>query len=522
MKKILFMLALLIFPLVVFADGAGPYVREYEASVKNPNGAELYTSEGKKTNIVAPRDHMFEVYMEEIIDGEYYVDVEYKEEYYLCKASDLALKEDSLKPDDDEKMEEPTKYYTYKTGGYLYKGPSKIYDKVFSEEIPVGTILTTKYYSSAGWVYVTYNNKSGWIFIYSKNDRSNPYPDDTSFARFTDETLITVPGSKLTDDSDNVIGTITDFTEVKINYYTGYIGAYAGYGKYNINYKGQTGWVEVGADLADEYNSIYIHNNTKLTDYDGNQIATVFKDTELKYTYKFFNDEGYPTFYVEYKNQKGFISGWDDLTEEWSTDDQKYVINSDDYFDLYDKPNGRVINNKSTSESFSVKYYFDEEISKDKYVSWVYAIVDDFKGWIKVDDMSKLNSYDNGSYNDLDDDYWDTPTYDDDYWDEYYYDYEEDDGALLDDEATVHHTGLDPFTLSEYCILGSIALTLTSFVTMTLINKKKKDKNPPVNPDSTSKVDEEVKPANPEIPPVIVETTIPKIYEDTPIEKDGE
>ena len=473
MKKILFMFMLLIFPLIVFADGAGPYVKEYEAYVKNPNGAELYTSEGKKTNIVVPADYMFEVIMEEIIDGEYYVDVEYKEDYYLCKASDLALKNDSYEPDDEMRYDEALKLYTYKTGGYLYNGPSKIYEKVSNEPIPVGTILTTYFYEY-GWAYVTYNNKSGWIFIYSKNDRSNPYNEDTCFAKFTDQTLVTIPGTKLTDDDGNDIAPITDFVEVKINYYTGYIGAYANYGKYNINYKGQTGWVEVGAEKVEKDNTVYIYQNTKLTDYDGNSLATIFKDTELVYTYKYYNDEGYPAYYVEYKNQKGFVSGWEGITEAWEANNQKYFVNVE--FDLYDKPNGRVIDSKDANEVFSVKYYFDEG-TDNNYHNWIYIIGDDYKGWIKMKDMVYFSSYDDGVINDLDDDYWDTPTYDDDYWDEYYSNYDDDNSSsLLNDENTVAHTGLDPNSLAEYCMMGSVALSLTAIVTLTLINKKKKIK----------------------------------------------
>ncbi len=476
MKKVLFLLMLLIFPLIVFADGAGPYVREYEVYVKNPNGAVLYDYDGKKTGIVASVDQTFDVYMEEIIDGEYYATVYYNERDYLIKASDLALKEEYLKPDEDEKMETPIKYYTYAKGGYLYKGPSKQYDKVNNEMIPIGTILTS-YYDSYGWAYVKYGNNEGWIFTYSKNDRNNPYPDDTSFAKFTDETLITLPGSKLMDNEGNVITTIKDFTKVKINYYTGYIGSYGGYGKYNIVYKDNEGWVDISAQEAERDNTVYINKNVKLIDYEGNTIATIPKGTELEYSYYFYNYEGYPEYYVTYHNKNGFISDVDNIHEAWFSEGTKFTANAS--FELYDKPEGSIIDTKSSKEVFNVKYYISEYDENEEYVGgWVNVIGSNYKGWIRVDDALFIQSYEDGQASDLDSDYWQTPGYDDDYWDEVYMVPDpSSDSSLLDDENTVTHTGLDPEQLSLYCIGGAVILSITSFVTIKLINKKKKNNN---------------------------------------------
>ena len=97
-----------------------------------------------------------------------------------------------------------------------------------------------------------------------------------------------------------------------------------------------------------------------------------------------------------------------------------------------------------------------------------------------------MNLYNNGVIDDIADDYWEVPTYDDDYWNEYNNDYDDDNSSLLDDENPIIHTGLNPIDLTIYCIIGSGILAITSFVTIKLINKKKKVKNELLTPNTES------------------------------------
>ena len=273
--------------------------------------------------------------MEEKINGEYYADVMYHEDNFLIKSSDLSLKKDFVTPDDDTwKTEEPVKLYTYTKGGYLYKGPSKKYDKVMAEEIPVGTVLTYENYSY-GWAYVNYDNNKGWVFIYQKDDRSNPYDDNTSFAYLTNETVITVPGTTLIDDNGDKILDINDFTEVKINYYLGYLDAYPGASKYNVNYKGTIGWIDTTTKKNEKDDTVYIFDDVDIM-LNSKKIGTIPKNTEIKYDYYTQQYQDSPLYYVNYKGKSGWISDWEhilynELLSEYGSSDS-YILYQD--FDL--------------------------------------------------------------------------------------------------------------------------------------------------------------------------------------------
>ena len=483
MKKVLFLVVMFIFPLIVFADGAGPYVKEYEVYVSNPAGAKAYDYNGKETGEVFPVDTTFKVYMEEIINGVYYVDVMYKDDYYLCKSSDLSLKKDFAIPDEDTwRSETPIKLYTYTNGGYLYKGPSKKYDKVMSSEIPVGTILTYEY-ETYGWAYVTYNNEKGWVFIYQKDDRSNPYDDNTSFAKLTDETVFTLPGTSLLDDNGKEIEKINDFTEVRINYYLGYLNAWPGATQYNVNYKGKVGWIYATAEKNDNDDTLYFFKDVDLfeTTNSKKKIGTIPKNTEIKYDYYVNNYQDAPTYYLTYNGKTGSISDYDNVLYNHLVDsydkDYKYVIY--DSVDVYDKPFGKVIDKAVAGNEMQIKYHYYAEEDEDG--DWLYVISSDYEGWICLESTEILKQIENGKETDIDESDWEAPTYDDDYWDEYFReDYEKGDSdSLLDDENTVLNTGLSPIELTLCCVGGAFILAVTAFVVIKLINKKKKSKEVP-------------------------------------------
>ena len=169
MKKIcLFLIGLLVLPLVVFADAGAPSIRSYEARIINQSGvkATKYDWKTKKdVEIVVPYDAIVTVDFEYEEKGVLYGEFTYNKnnEYYSGKIakSDYRIVTDTFKPTEDSKRSGGI--YVYKEGAYLYKGPSKAYDKASDTMIPVGTVLEFSYAENY-FAYVTYNGVSGWVY----------------------------------------------------------------------------------------------------------------------------------------------------------------------------------------------------------------------------------------------------------------------------------------------------------------------------------------------------------------------
>lgn len=183
-KKLLcFALALIIIcscSLTAFADMEGPYFEEFEVTVDNPDGIELYrsdwNSETFKTTIkkiaVIPNGTKLTITGDYIVDGVKYLYTTYGDEYGYIKVADVHIeKNDVVKPTKDDKVDEKFSVITINSdGAKLHSGPSNAYPEVAS--VPAGTQFEIEYVIGqyGAWAYVTYNGTSGWLHFYEYED----------------------------------------------------------------------------------------------------------------------------------------------------------------------------------------------------------------------------------------------------------------------------------------------------------------------------------------------------------------
>ena len=220
MKKIklllLSVLVLLVFPLVVFADGAAPTLQGYQVRVTNPDGAKglLYDWKTKTySETTIPYDTVIDVYMEMVYEGELYGETYYDEN--IVRLSDCTLVKEELEIQEGYKAS--GKIYVIKEGTYLYKGPSKVYGKVTDTMIPVGTTLTYTYYDGI-FAYVSYKGEKGWVYT---GEDVNMYEDEITVVLYSSLDLTTFGEFKMykeADDKSNVVGTLPSGKEIKTIY----------------------------------------------------------------------------------------------------------------------------------------------------------------------------------------------------------------------------------------------------------------------------------------------------------------
>ena len=97
MKKIMMLLiVLLLLPVMVFADAAGPDFKPYEVEVKKENGVDYYTYRDFDRGIptgVMPKGTVVKVYFQSVYDDdEIYLGGDYQGKNVYFKASDVVAK----------------------------------------------------------------------------------------------------------------------------------------------------------------------------------------------------------------------------------------------------------------------------------------------------------------------------------------------------------------------------------------------------------------------------------------------
>ncbi len=461
MKKLFSLLSIMFlifgFNLNVKADMGMPGVSEYNIRVKDVDGTPLYKFGGDENSaIMVPYDTILTVYMEETVNGVLYGHINYNDNSYVVDLSKIEIVKNEINL--SEFKHDAQKMYVFKEGAYLYKGPSKVYGKVDGNvELPVGTIVSFEYYDEL-WAYVEYNGVKGWVYIYSYSETS-PYGELSYLANMPDkkESLFTVSDVKLeTYPGSNIhIGvTIPKFTDVDVKYLYKY-GPHNHY--YYVEYNGQCGWLYSG-----DYNigdksinlSVYALKDVNLLEDDKKTvIMTIPKNTEMKVIYDAsFDDFGYV--YVEYKGVKGWLF----------IDDGSYsgvALNYDNIYPknkilvnakLYDKIDGKLINKEIPANTIIEIKYFDFTNN------WYYVVTKNYQGWINItpEDMEYI----------------------------YIEDSEEEiiNPEVAPEEETKTEEKEDvpelpkasPKEMAIYCISGAVVLALVAFVTIKLINKKKK------------------------------------------------
>lgn len=183
-----------------FADMDGPAFTNFDVVVTNPLGTYMYNYNMDEVKGYLIKDTVVTINGEYEFEDEEYYSVEYNGEHGYIKVADTALTEEVFPPEKGVKLEKETKSIVIADGLYMYKGPSKKFEKV-GEKIAVGTVLTYQYMNdeyNAPWAYVTYKGVSGWAYVYEYGESyycATPFEEDS---RYTGSLYIVNKGIRLT------------------------------------------------------------------------------------------------------------------------------------------------------------------------------------------------------------------------------------------------------------------------------------------------------------------------------------
>ena len=445
-KLLLFSLLILIMPVLVLADAGGPSFTEYNVRVTNKNGTDLLYYDSKTNDMASTNKHFN---FDDIISGIVFEENINNERYgysqtegYFVKLKDVQAYGEVDFEFLKERGFEPGKLYVYKSGAYLYKGPSKTYGKVDGEvELPVGTTIQYTYRDEL-FAYVEYNGVSGWVYIYQPADNSEgsgPYKEGSSLANIESGKLITLDETPIYKDTigEDTIGSIPK--NVNLSYkYSYYKSNFLK--MYYVKYNGISGWVkDVG--IYQKNKTIFSHLKEvtickdRVYEECTNPLGTIPKNTMVNVKYSFNSFDRW--YYVEYNG----ISGWVyddnyDLDVYYSTK-IKYLLKKDAYFytDIYGDKTDKVLE----PQEIIVDYVIWDNNDYESNICWLYINDGNNKGWIK------------SSNDDIE-----------------YLDYIEEDNNINDDTDSEI-----PFNILIIYLLGGIVvLSLTTFIVIKLINKK--------------------------------------------------
>ena len=473
MKKLFSLLSIMFlifgFNLNVKADMGPPTITEYDIRIKDIEGTTAY-NDWDNSSVTIPYDSVLTVTFESNVDGVLFGQIMYNEKDYLI---DLSKVEIIKKVIDLSKWEKkPQKMYVYKDGAYLYNGPSKVYGKVNGNvELPVGTTIEFEY-SDGVWAYVEYKGTKGWVYIYSYKE-NGPYKEVSSLLNASNDTgsIFTVSDVKLETYPGSEIYTgvtIPKFTNVNFKYLYEY-ESHTNY--YYVEYNGQGGWVYGDAYIIGskfENSTVYTLKDTKLYGDDKKTVyTTIPKHTELKALYEALDTDysavGYV--YVEYKGIKGWVYFEDgtnsDVALNWDNDYYTYkiLVNAK----LYDKIDGKLINKEIPANTkIEIKYC-------DWANNWYYVVTKNYQGWINISSEDMEYIYNDDSEQEI--------IYPEVKPEEEIINPEvrpEEENKTEEKEDVPELPKVSPKEMAIYCISGAVVLALVAFVTIKLINKKKK------------------------------------------------
>ncbi len=311
MKKILCLLIMILLPLVVLADAAGPSIIGFDAVITNKNGVKNY-------DVIIPYNTKIHINDNDVYDGVYQACTMDGEQCFSVKASDIMVLKKELTPKDIENdknvkselvKEDVRVIISNKNGAKVRKGPPEIYKA--TKTIPYQLIIKSKYYTNGyaehsypyvSWIYVDTDEYKGWI-------------DREDFAQIEDGMVMIFKDMNLYDASGKVVKKLNKGHIISGLYKDGYIN----YENKVLSYKDSY----FGYEATNGY--ALIIKSANLTSSDGKALTGIptktkvkilygmninsFDDEEEKYSYTdpiCVNDtECY--YYVEYNGQQGFI-----------------------------------------------------------------------------------------------------------------------------------------------------------------------------------------------------------------------
>ena len=200
-KLFAIIICILIFPIIVNADVAAPESTNYIVTVVKQEGTTLYDWEMKEI-LTIPSNEKLTISFETERDGILYGDVIYNGKYGYIKLSDTIANPEDIDFSNLKENYLHEKYYTFKETT-MYNGPSPIYGTL-KTTIPSGVTLEYEYYSIlsdlVGWIYTEYNGTKGWVYVYRNQENSyyeNVEKTVANKARDTERVLILSDDEKL-------------------------------------------------------------------------------------------------------------------------------------------------------------------------------------------------------------------------------------------------------------------------------------------------------------------------------------
>ena len=368
MKKfICLFFSLLILPIIVLADSAGPAIIGYEAVIINKDGAKVLNNDTEGIIL----DYNKKVYVTSEDEDKVFICTKWDSgscsgNTYEIKASDIAPLKKEISPSD---VKGKNNYETTmvkakvtiivlnKNGAEISKGPADAYDKK-DTVIPYKEVIESEYHLDPGrggitWCYIDSNGYKGWIDTRSKD-----------FGIAEDE-ILTFESVDLTDDDKNVIDKVPSETIIS--------KSYRYFSSHYIEYNGKTGFIDFGDEDAVGYKGkdgyVLTFKETNLIS-GGNSIKTIPLGERIKILYASKEDTygDFPyhntyhvksKYYVEYDGEKGFVS-------------------ADDVYSLYYEFKPEKIALKEDTKFYELGMYNAESDSEEKIDTFVgkYKVID--------------------------------------------------------------------------------------------------------------------------------------------------
>ena len=501
MKKYFYLLlVILLLPIFVLADSAGPKILGYDAVIINPKGAK--TNDGKENIPYNSKVRVLDE-VDYFDDNKIYASVCYMKEnecgrgFRYILLSDIVPLKEEINPSDikgkfneegwssenEASFEKSTdKFIVFEKNGIkLSKGPSDVYKK-YDNTIEYMTPLKAKYVLSSGggessvnyWYYIEDGNNKGWLNV-------------SSYGVYTIgkscNTLLVAENISIYDENNKFMLNIKPETLLNNAYYIEKQKKY--YIIYDENNKGFTTQDNYGFILD---GIILTLKDTKVTSSTGEVIGNIPSGAQIKKFYGTYEQverddviaggikiSNKKYFYVEYGNLKGFIP-YNDVISFLIYDEEsekellkrmnKTVLSFNFDVDIHEYNNspifvnnpldGKIINTipkGTTIKSLYHTSYSDYNDETKKTIDYNLYLVNYNKtpGWIIIE---KAESDDN--------------------------DVIKENIPKEPDDLTKHN--INPTVTKNknniliYAIIGSVIVSLTATVTILLINKKKKEK----------------------------------------------
>ena len=324
-----------------FADMGAPYVFPQKVIVSRENGITAHYTEydqGKteEKEIWIPQGTILTKtysYTDNTTKKEM-MDTKYENHPLTIELDDVSYVDnefniDSLKDSADYSyITTPLTKYIINDEVYLYKGPETKYGKVDDEyHLPAGIIVTSNLHDGM-WMYVEYDNHSGWIMY------NQLFSDNAGTANIaTGEPILTVKENiELKDTPDSNGKVIASFkapqlTEIPTLYYFNAsrftVWYYVSYGQYSGWYYLDRENEYIDAHRPDGDSRSIVIRETNLTEKveSDKPIASVSPNTEVEIVYvatKGVYEKAESKYYINYGNVSGWVNAGDIATETYN------------------------------------------------------------------------------------------------------------------------------------------------------------------------------------------------------------